>query len=209
MSNPLTSELSRVVRVLLGIAAGVKHLLPKPVQRLVLLYAFGSHRQNAEVAPQANRRCLGEEIIPHLAAQNLTVLFVGTSSYTFHYERHFGPKTYTTIDPNPGQAVWGSQDHIVTRVQDIGLHRPAGSFDRAVLNGVFGYGVNDPPAMRATAQALHDVLRPGGQLIFGWNTDAHAEPETLGVFTGLFARSLEPRRTFAGDTHVYDFSVRQ
>ena len=209
MSNPLTSALSRVVRALHGIAPGVKRLLPKPVQRLVLLHVFGGTRQNAEVAHQANRRCLGEEIIPRLASQNLTVLFVGTSSYTFHYERHFGPKTYTTIDPNPGQAVWGSQDHIVTRVLDFGLLRPAGSFVCAVLNGVFGYGVNDPPSMRATAQALHDVLRPGGQLIVGWNTDAHAEPETLGAFTGLFARSPEPRRTFDGETHVYDFYVRQ
>jgi hypothetical protein len=184
---------------------GLKGALPKTVRRFLLLNLLGAQRGY----PDVSRKVLEAELLPAIAGRHSRVLFVGTSSYTYRYERLFRPGQYTTIDSDPSQAVWGAADHIVAPVQEIGRHRQAGAFDCVVLNGVFGFGTNDPPTMRAVAQALHDVMPANGYLVLGWNDDMQEAPDKLGTFAGLFRHSGEPRRTFPGETHVYDFYVRQ
>jgi hypothetical protein len=179
-------------------------MLPKPVLRFVLIHILGAQRSY----PDVSRKVLETDILPAVAARYRHVLFVGTSSYTFWYERLFRPGQYTTIDANPAHAVWGADDHIVAPVQEIARHRPAGTFDCIVLNGVFGFGVDDPASMRAVAEALHAVTAPGAGLVLGWNHDMQDDPDRLQTFEGLFDHSGEPRRTFGAETHVYDFYVR-
>ncbi|TAJ32478.1 MAG: class I SAM-dependent methyltransferase [Reyranella sp.] len=120
--------------------------------------------------------------------------------------------SFTTMDVNPSMAVWGTADHIVGPIQEIPRFRPPGSFDGVILNGVLGYGVDDPAEMRRTVEAIHAVLKPGGLLAVGWNVDMHADPGSLGLYGGLFAPcDTSPwgrRLTFDSETHVYDFLTR-
>lgn len=198
-------------RVLFRFSPLARRLLPKRLQRFILLKILGTNRRYARMYHAASRVCLESELLPWLARHYERVLFVGTSSYTHHYERLFRPDRYTTIEVQPRGAVWGARQHIVAPVEEIGRHRPPGAFDCVVLNGVFGFGVDDPEHMRRVIVALHEVMAPQGFLVVGWNTDLHDDPAPL--LAPYFAPSArEPwvtRRTFPPETHVYDFYVRR
>ena len=196
---------SHFVRLINAAFPGAKNVLPKSARRFVLLNLLGAQRSY----PDISRRVLETEILPAVAARYAHVLFVGTGSYTYWYERLFRRGQYTTIDSNPAHAVWGAADHVVAPVQEIARHRPAGSFDCVVLNGVFGFGTDDHASMRRVAEALRAVAAPKAYLVLGWNHDMQEDPDKLGTFEGLFDHSGEPRRTFGAETHVYDFYVRQ
>jgi SAM-dependent methyltransferase len=186
-----------------------RRLLPRPVLRFLHLRVLAVNRPYAELFEAPSRRCLEREILPWLAARFSRILFVGTASYTYHYERLFKRDQYTTIDRHPSAAVWGSHDHIVAAVQDINRHRRKGSFDCVVLNGVFGFGINAVEDMRIVLKELHDALRPDGFLLVGWNAGLHDDPEALGIYEPYFVRNRETpwveRRYFPPETHVYDF----
>lgn len=199
------NALSRLVHAVNAALPGAKTWLPKPLRRFVLLNVLGAQRSY----PDVSRKVLETEILPQVARQCSRVLFVGTSSYTYWYERLFRPGQYTTIDSRPAEAVWGAADHIVAPVQDIARQRPRATFDGVVLNGVFGFGTDDPASMRVVAEALHAAMAPNGYLALGWNHDMQEDPDKLGTFDGLFRHSGEPRRTFGAETHVYDFFRRQ
>jgi len=153
------------------------------------------------------------EIQPWVVQRFSRVLFVGTASYTYHYERLFKPGQYTTLDLHPSTAVWGSRDHIMAPIEDINRYRAKGSFDCVILNGVFGFGVDKVEHMRAVLRELRDALQPNGLLVVGWNTDRHEDPEALGLYEPLFARNGDApwteRRRFPSETHVYDFYRRR
>jgi hypothetical protein len=186
-----------------------RRVLPRWVLRFILIRLFGADRRY----DLASRHCLEDEILPWLAERYARILFVGTQGYTWHYRKRFRPDQYTTIDRQPRNAVWGARDHITAAIEDIGRHRPPGFFDCVILNGVFGFGVDDEGHMRMVVKALHGALRPGGLLVVGWNTDLHADPDTLGLYDPYFtANKEEPwvqRRHFPPETHVYDFYVRR
>jgi SAM-dependent methyltransferase len=59
--------------------------------------------------------------------------------------------------------------HIVAPIQDVHLHVPPATFDVVVMNGVYGWGVNDRPALTAALTSIAAVLKPGGKLVLGWN----------------------------------------
>jgi len=181
-----------------------RKLLPQRVQRSLLL-AYGVNRPYAHFPGLASRQALGTEILPGLRDRCRSVLFVGTASYTWEYERLFAADRYTTLDIAPGAAVWGARRHIVSAVQELTQHRPEGFFDGVVMNGVLGFGIDTPEQMHRAFAELRRALPPQGLLVVGWNTDRHADPETLGLYDG-FERSGE-RRVFPPETHVYDVLV--
>jgi SAM-dependent methyltransferase len=188
-----------------------RKLLPKWALRFLLLTVLQTNRRYAGMYEAASRLCLERELLPWLAQHYGRVLFVGTSSYTRHYEKQFRRDQYTTIDVQPRNAVWGAANHIVAPIEEIGRHLPAGSFDCIVLNGVFGFGVDDPDHMRRVIAALHTALGPQGFLVVGWNTNLHADPAPL-LAPCFVANTREPwvqRRTFPLETHVYDFFLRR
>jgi SAM-dependent methyltransferase len=188
-----------------------RKFLPKWALRFLLLKVLQTNQRYAGMYEAASRLCLERELLPWLAQHYGRILFVGTSSYTFHYEEQFRRDQYTTIDVQPRNAVWGAADHIVAPIEEIGRHRPAASFDCIVLNGVFGFGVDDDDHMRRVIEALHTALRPQGFLVVGWNTNLHADPAPL-LAPYFVANSREPwvqRRTFPPETHVYDFLQRR
>jgi hypothetical protein len=202
---------NRLKTLLFRFSPLARRVLPKPIQRFVLLNLLRTNHGYAGLYHLASRLCLQDEICPWLAQHYAHILFVGTSSYTYHYERLFAPDQYTTIDVRPNAAVWGARDHIIAPVEEIGRHRPKGFFDCVILNGVLGFGVNDVEHMRIVIEALHSALAAGGLLIVGWNTDLHDDPQRL--LMPYFAPNTRTpwveRRSFPAETHVYDFFVRR
>lgn len=198
--------------VLLRGAPLARKILPRWAQRFLLLHMLGVNRPYARLRAVASRLCLERELLPWIAQRYRHVLFVGTSSYTFHYEDLFRRDQYTTIEVQPRGAAWGAADHIVAPIEEIGRHRPDGSFDSIILNGVFGFGVDQPDHKRRVIAALHRALAPGGLLLVGWNTDLHDDPAPLLLpyFAPAGEEPCSERRAFAPDeTHVYDFYTRR
>ena len=81
-----------------------------------------------------------------------------------------------------------------------------------ILNGVFGWGVNDPESMEQTLRGIARVLRPEGALLVGWNDDRSPDPSSLAVTEELFASrapaGLPARQGFSDVTHVYSWYRR-
>jgi SAM-dependent methyltransferase len=160
-----------------------------------------------------DRQYLEQVIFPWILAQNPgRVLFVGCESFTSHYRHMFEKpgREYWTLDILPEMAVWGSrQRHVVGDILTADARFDHGYFDTVVFNGVFGFGVDTIPDMNASLLALHTILKPGGLMVLGWNTDASVDPSTLPAicpaFEPLTAGPLPARVTFPGSTHVYDF----
>ena len=211
MANVIKGALAPLYSALSPLA---RKVLPKPVLRSVLLNLIGVKRHYADVLKYPGRQFLEGECLPWVRQHYRRILFVGAAPYTYHYERLFRQNRdqYTTLDNHPSTAVWGGPIHIVAPIQDIASHRPPDFFDCIVFNGVFGFGIDDPDAMREAARAMSDVLRPGGLLIVGWNTDLHADPEELGVLPPFFVRTDQTpwgqTRRYPAELHVYDFYVK-
>jgi SAM-dependent methyltransferase len=173
---------------------------------------------DAIVARQPDRSYLRRLILPALARDPLRrVLFVGVRAYTRRYGEEFRRLAgggFFTIDSDPGAARWGEPGrHASGDVRRLDTHYPAGSFDAVVMNGVFGWGVDDRPDMDRAIEAIHAVLAPGGLLLVGWNTDRSHDPDTLDAVARLFAptavHGLPARHRVPGVTHVFAWYRRR
>ncbi len=207
-----------------GLFPGAKSLVPKSLHRFVLLRIVGVNEGYEEMLRQNPERLfLQNELFPWVRDNYRQVLFVGTASYTHQYEFFFRdrPDDYTTIDRNPSVKVWGSKHHIVAPIGEIAQHRPPEFFDCIILNGVLGYsipslddiGVVGTDDIAALMRTLRSVLKPGGLLVVGWNTnDMPVSAYDQGLVSPAFSRfegtPWGPRREFAGDPHVVEFYAR-
>lgn len=162
-----------------------------------------------------DREVLERRILPAYARRPdvQRVLFVGCARYTQHYEHLFGHAEYWTIDPLPRNRRWGARRHIRDRLERLDRHVAPDHFDLIVCNGVLGWGLNRHDDAEAAFAACHRALRPGGELVLGWNDvfpHGAVRPETIGALR-RFARSAgqgiggpslrigEPHR------HVFEF----
>lgn len=138
-----------------------------------------------------DRLLLEQHVLPYYAcrADMRSVLFVGVGWYTAGYEAIFDRQRYTTLDIDPRAARYGSrQHHVIGSAADAAQLFGPCEFDLIVFNGVFGWGLNDRAEVNAALRAFHHVLRPGGELVVGWNDVPRYRPfefessEALGSF---------------------------
>lgn len=186
----------------------LKRWIPAPilhrVRQLIMLRAV-SH------AP--DRRYLEDEILPCLSLGTYKkILFVGCEPYTRRYGEHFANSAaeYWTTDIQPDHAAWGEpRRHVVCDVREIDCGFPGRAFDVVLLNGVFGFGVNDAWGMDQTLERLHRILKPNGILLIGWNTDLVTDPRQLPACRRLFTPGadlpLPESKTFQNSTHRFQF----
>ncbi|MBR2818258.1 MAG: hypothetical protein IKE60_26585 [Reyranella sp.] len=219
------SSLSRLAYWVNDRFPGIKGLVPKKLHRFVLLRVVGMNDQYEQMLRQNPERLfLQNEALPWVSASYRQVLFVGTASYTYQYEKLFAddPDRYTTIDRNPTTKVWGSKHHIVAPIEQIDRHRAPGFFDCIVLSGVLAYripahgdyGLAAPDELRAMLKVLHGVMRPGGLLLVGWNLRDMAQSlAQLGLLEPYFVPTDKTpwgtRKEFPGDPHVFEFYERR
>ena len=151
-----------------------------------------------------DRKYMEGVILPALRAANLKrILFVGCGPYTAHYPGFFagtGTEFWTT-DIVPENAAYGAPNrHVIGDVLQARSLFEAKSFDAIFLNGVFGYGVDAVPAMEEVLKIMHDLLKPGGALMVGWDRGLVPDPGTLENCAPLFTHKsmfgLPPRQSF-------------
>jgi SAM-dependent methyltransferase len=158
-----------------------------------------------------DRAYLDRQLIPAVGCRGGKALFIGCRRYTKHYPALLAAHGVEcwTIDNDPTVARWGAPGrHVIGDIQDALDHWPASSFDSIILNGVFGFGLNDVRNQDAALRVCGLLLAKGGCLILGWNTDRSVDPSDLSALRNYFKPSSFPglaeRQTFIKSTHVYD-----
>jgi SAM-dependent methyltransferase len=169
-------------------------------------------RESRWFSRRPDRELLVRQILPELSKPGITMLWVGCQPYTRPYlniiERR-GAKCWT-LEIDPTARCWGHpRHHIVGDLQKVSTLYPPRQFDVALVNGVFGYGLNTQQGQNEAIEGLARVLEPGGLLMLGWNTHRGSDPVGLPAIERFCVRSqragVDRRITFPESTHVYDF----
>jgi hypothetical protein len=118
-----------------------------------------------------DRWILEQLILPWYAGQPgpLSVVFVGCDYYTWHYERVFRDHHYATIEPVPSQSRFGARRHVEDGMENLDRHFEPGSVDLILCNGVVGVGLDRREDAEKAFSACATALKPGGQLMLGYN----------------------------------------
>jgi len=145
-----------------------------------------------------------------------TILDVGREVYESFYDEFFTGRELWTLDRNANCRTFGAANHIVDDVANLRDHFPERYFDFILMNGVFGWGLNDRSAIEQAIAAIHDILKPGGVFVLGWNNTPDLVPvpliqvEALNRFSPYF---LEPLNGAAfacsAHRHTYSFYTRR
>ena len=170
----------------------------------------------ARIRSLPDRRVMADSYVPALAADGGRILWVGCREYTLDdyaaLEGHGGEVWTTDIDAAAER--WGREGrHRTGDVCEADRLFSDMTFDAIVCNGVLGYGVDSPKQQRKALKALAAILRPGGRLLLGWNTDKIDDPVAAGLTEADFEATPlgdQPTRVrFDAVTHVYDSFVRK
>ena len=131
--------------------------------------------------PHADRRVLEQIIIPFVLArfEPRTVLEVGREPYEVFYNEFFVGRELWTLDRDPARRPFGAANHIVDDVANLRDHFAEGYFHLVLMNGVFGWGLNEKEAIEKAFAAVHAVLAPGGLFVLGWNDTPDLVPVRL------------------------------
>jgi len=189
----------------------LKSVLPRPL-RLWAKDILNARR----VRKNPGRRWLVSEILPAYAALAGRILWVGCRRYTREYGAILAQNggECWTIDIEIAHAKWGETGrHFTWDLVNIDKLVAAGSFDSVLCNGVFGFGVDTRPSQLAALQAMWTILKPGGRLLLGWNTDRVEDPMTFDFAQSAFVADASTawggRFAVPEAAYVYDFLRRR
>lgn len=168
------------------------------------------------VSRNPGRILLVNKILPAYAALGGRILWVGCRRYTKGYGAILarnGGECWTT-DIEIAHARWGDMGrHFTLDLVQIDRLIAAGSFDTVLCNGVFGFGVDTRQSQLAALRAMATILKPGGRLLLGWNTDRVEDPLTFEFVQKAYAADDPTSRGARIDVpeaaYVYDFLRRR
>ena len=144
-----------------------------------------------------DRRILETLILPWYASRQefQTIVFTGCQWYTMGYRQLFPGRRWHFLEIDAVMARrYGGQDCVHGACEEVDHHFPPESLDLVLFNAVFGYGLNTPIQLERALYGFHRCLRPGGEMLFGWDdVPAHApfDPLTAPGFE-KFERILFP-----------------
>jgi SAM-dependent methyltransferase len=146
-----------------------------------------------------DRSILERLVLPAFAARSnvSSLLFVGCADYTRSYQQLFERAQFWTLDVDPACSVHGSSQpgrHVVASLSDVGALFAPKSFDLVLVNGVFGYGLDDRVEAERALDGCFHILKPGGTLMIGWNDLPECTPFDI---LGLDALKHFRREAFA------------
>ncbi len=197
-------------RKLHRVADRVDRRFGRAIRRVAALESLWVGLLDGIVAQQSDRRDMRREILPALARLRPSrILFVGVRGYTRGYGDAFVglPTEFWTCDIDPAAAVHGAPDrHVTEDVRRLDCAFPAGFFAVAIINGVFGWGVDTVADIDRVLVATERILGPGGILLIGWNTDRAPDPDSspaIRLFEPVAFSGLPHRKRFVDVTHVY------
>ena len=148
----------------------------------VVLFFYHVLRVRPPVLTNYTRKYMEDVILPTISLPGTRVLSVGCRAYTYHYRYWFlrSGTEYWTCDIDPSSSIWGEgEKHIVADVRFIDKTCPEDCFDIVLMNGVFGFGVDDWHTMDEAITAISRVIKPGGHLLIGWNRNRVRDPQQL------------------------------
>jgi len=134
-----------------------------------------------------DRVVLERVIFPYLKSREdfRRILFVGCAWYTQHYPSLFADREFITLEIDPGESRFGGPRHIIDSCENLPAHFQPNTLDVVVFTGVYGFGLNQMPAIRKSLLGIHQSLRPGGLFIFGWNDRPATAPYRFEELQGL------------------------
>ncbi len=143
------------------------------------------------------------------------ILDIGREDYQWFYNKFFIGRELWTIDIDPERQEFGAHNHIVDDVANLKKHFKDNYFDFIIMNGVFGWGLNDKEAIEKTFAAIYDILAPGGIFVFGWNDVEDLTPvpikniKALQRFKYFYFKPLKSN-TFKAKNgkHTYNFYIK-
>lgn len=146
-------------------------------------------RNARRVRRNPGRIALVNEILPMYARLGGRILWIGCRRYTKSYGAllgRYGGECWTT-DIEASHARWGEAGrHFTCDVVEIDKLIPSEAFDSVLCNGVFGFGVDARASQLAALEAMCTVLKPGGRLLLGWNTDRVEDPASFDFVQSAF-----------------------
>ncbi|WP_017651398.1 hypothetical protein [Fortiea contorta] len=166
-----------------------------------------------------DRLILENTIIPYFISENKLsrVLFVGCGWYTKSYSSLFKNQEYWTIEIDPNKKIYGSKNHIIDGLQNLGKYIENDFFDLIIYNGVFGWGINSREDTEESFKQCFNCLRQGGILVFGWNDVPEHKPfpvlqecQALKKFAPYFFPPLQTTEylTPATMSHTFNFYIK-
>jgi SAM-dependent methyltransferase len=164
-----------------------------------------------------DRHVLEEIIIPFVLSrfEPPRVLEIGREAYGAFYNEFFVGRELWTVDWDAAKRPFGGRNHIVDDAANLRDHFPERYFDFVLMNGVFGWGLNEKGAIERAFAAVHAVLASGGIFVLGWNDTEDLVPvpldqvQSLKLFRPYFFEPLSGT-SFKCSTcaHTYNFYVR-
>ncbi len=137
-----------------------------------------------------DRQILETLILPWYAAHPgiRRVLFVGCADFTQFYESFFADQDYFTIEINPARAQYGAtkpKHHFIDSVENVDRYFLPSSLDLIIINGVFGWGLDQQGLAETVIDKFYDLLSTQGALMIGWNKLAKNTPFIPSELSGL------------------------
>jgi SAM-dependent methyltransferase len=134
-----------------------------------------------------DRNVLELIIIPYVLSRlnPHTVLDIGREPYGAFYNEFYAGRELWTIDWDPAKARFGARNHIIDDVANLRSHFRDDYFDFVLMNGVFGWGLNQRASIEKAFAAIYAGLKPGALLVLGWNDTPDLVPVPLTQIAAL------------------------
>lgn len=165
-----------------------------------------------------DRDVLERIILPYFLAEfnPKKTLDVGREDYQVWYNEFFKKRELWTVDINPRRKQFGAKNHITDDIANIGKYFRNNYFDFVLINGVFGWGLNNPDFIERTFNALYDIMRPGSVMVIGWNDLEDLTPiklskvKALKKFKKYYFKPLKTTqfRCIGDGRHTYSFFIK-
>jgi len=118
------------------------------------------------------------------------------------------------MDFDPKRKKWGAKNHKVGDAADVGTMFEANYFDVVFMNGVYGWGLNDPAKIEQCFAGIYQILKPGGFFLLGYNDwDAlPLQPRDIPSFKKFTPLVFPPLNTHKfkciNGEHTYKFFIK-
>ena len=161
-----------------------------------------------------DRNVLEKTIFPYMLSHHNpnTILDIGREGCQKFYNKFFVKRNLWTLDIDPERKKFGADNHVTDCVSNLKKHFQNNYFDFILMNGVFGWGLDEEKEVQKAFNALYDVLKPGGIFILGWNDDfvPLGKIEGLKKFKPYYFKPLKgPKFKCVNGEHKYNFYIKQ